>query len=397
MDSKILLISLFLVLIFIFGPTTVHGETWRVQIPAGSAEIDAPAHYLPSEISVRPGDKVEWGNADSVDHTITSGTLELGLTGIFDSGFMGPGGKYTVTFDERNIGEIKYFCKIHPWMFGIVNVINLDTGFQIFHNVGSGVSESPIDLAYKVERNLVNVDVDTVRNSLTFNFVGKINNDEFTVVLLESLIKNPQSVWINDKQTTNYELTKINDLTTLTMTLGDHVRQVKVVGTDVIGTSITKEHVLANQIHGITDKKFYESGDEIIISGIVQNSMQLYEISLDVVSPKGVTVYHKDLQLSDSAKFTETVPTTGTLRDFGEYDVKITAPSAKSLFLSFEYGIEPNEFQSPLKQMRSGTDSSDVICNEGLELFNKVSNGKAVCLTESTAIILLQRGFVDYF
>jgi plastocyanin len=396
MDSKILLLSI-LVLIFVLSPTIVHGETWRVQIPAGSAEINAPAHYLPSEISVRPGDKVEWGNADTVVHTITSGNLELGLTGIFDSGLMGPGSRYNVTFDEGNIGEIKYFCKLHPWMFGIVNVINLDAGFQIFHNVGSDVSESPVDMAYKVERNLVSVDVDVIRNIITFDFVGKINNDQFTVVLLESLIKNPQSVWINDKQTTNYELTKINDLTTLTMTLGEHVQQVKVIGTDVIGTDVPKEHVLVNQINGITDKKFYESGDEIIISGIIQNPVQLYEISLDVISPKGVTVYHKDIHLIDSTKFTETVPTTGTLRDFGEYDVKITAPSAKSLFLSFEYGIMPDEFQSPLKQMRSGVDSSDVICNEGLELFMKISNGKAVCLSESTGMILMQRGLVDYF
>ncbi|MGV7226293.1 MAG: cupredoxin domain-containing protein [Nitrosopumilus sp.] len=396
MDSKILLLSI-LVLIFVLSPTIVHGETWRVQIPAGSAEINAPAHYLPSEISVRPGDKVEWGNADTVVHTITSGNLELGLTGIFDSGLMGPGSRYTVTFDEGNIGEIKYFCKLHPWMFGIVNVINLDAGFQIFHNVGSDVSESPVDMAYKVERNLVSVDVDVIRNIITFDFVGKINNDQFTVVLLESLIKNPQSVWINDKQTTNYELTKINDLTTLTMTLGEHVQQVKVIGTDVIGTDVPKEHVLVNQINGITDKKFYESGDEIIISGIIQNPVQLYEISLDVISPKGVTVYHKDIHLIDSTKFTETVPTTGTLRDFGEYDVKITAPSAKSLFLSFEYGTMPDEFQSPLKQMRSGVDSSDVICNEGLELFMKISNGKAVCLSESTGMILMQRGLVDYF
>ena len=158
-----------------------------------------------------------------------------------------------------------------------------------------------------------------------------------------------------------------------------------------------QEHVLVNHLTGLTATQFYESGDEIIISGIIQNPVQLYEISLDVISPKGVTLYHKDIQLIDSAKFTETVPTTGTLRDFGKYDVKITAPSAKSLFLSFEYGIAPDEFQSPLKQMRSGVDSSDVICNEGLELFMKISNGKAVCLSDSTGVVLMQRGIVDYF
>jgi len=46
------------------------------------------------------------------------------LTGIFDSDFIDPGSRYVVAFDEENIGEIKYFCKIHPWMFGILNVIH---------------------------------------------------------------------------------------------------------------------------------------------------------------------------------------------------------------------------------------------------------------------------------
>lgn len=398
MNSRFLVLSILLVFLsVIVVPTTVYGEIWKVQIPSGSSEPTATAHYLPSEITVRPGDKVEWGNADTVNHTITSGTLELGLTEIFDSGFMDPGSIFTVFFDEDKIGEIKYFCKIHPWMIGIVNVFDLDVGFQVFHNIGSDVSESPVDVAYKVQRNLVNVEVDSARNSLTFSFAGKINNDQFVVRLPENLIKDPQSVWINDKQITNYELTKISEINTLTMTLGDHVQQVKVVGTDVIGKDIPKDHVLINQVYAVTDKKFYERGDEITISGKIQNPVQLYELSLDVISSKGVTVYHKEIPLVDSTKFTEIVPTSGTLREFGEYSIQVTGPSAKSMFLSFEYGIEPKEFQSPLKQMRLGTDSSDVICNEGLELFMKNSNGKAVCLSESTAISLIQRDIIDYF
>ena len=85
------------------------------------------------------------------------------------------------------------------------------------------------------------------------------------------------------------------------------------------------------------------------------------------------------------------------LREFGEYRAKITGPSAKSLFLPFEYGIMPKEFQSPYKQMRSGIAAGDVICNEGLELYMKISNGRAVCLNESSGTILMQRGVVDFF
>ncbi len=397
MDFKIFLVSILLVLSFVLVLPQVQAETWKVQIPGGAANPDGPAHFLPAEISIRPGDKVQWGNADTVEHTVTSGTLATGITDRFDSGHMVAGDGFSVFFDTQDIGEIKYFCTIHPWMIGIVNVVDLAEGFQVFHNIGSEYTDFPVDMIYKVQRNLVSVDVDHARNSLTFNFAGKFNNDKFVAYLSEDLIKDPQNVWIDDKQITTHELKKLDDTVKLSVLLPESAQQVKIVGTDVVGKVDPKQHVLINQMFGVTDKKFYGSGDEIVISGEIKNPSQLYEITLDIVSPKGVTIYHKVIPLVDSTKFTETVSTVGVLRDFGEYRVKITGPSAKSLFLPFEYGIEQKEFTSPLKQMRSGVAAGDVVCNNGLELFMKTSNGQAVCLNESSSVILMQRGFVDYF
>jgi len=235
----------------------------------------------------------------------------------------------------------------------------------------------------------VEVNVEPVRKSITFSFVGKIDNDKFVVYLPEKLIKNPQSVYVDDKRITNYELTKSDGMTILTVILHGTVEQVKVIGVDVIGASIPKKHVLINQMFGVTDKKFYESGDEIIISGEIKNPVQLYELILDVIAPQGNTVYHKVIPLVDSTKFSEKVSTSGLFREFGEYRVKLTGLSAKSLFLPFDFGITPKEFNSPLKRMRIGTEPSDVMCNEGLEKFMKNSNGKAVCLTGSTATVLI--------
>lgn len=372
-------------------------ETWRVKIPSGSSEITSPVHYIPSEISVRLGDKVEWGNADSVSHTVTSGSLETGVTGMFDSGHMKPGDTFSMVFTREDHGEIKYFCTIHPWMIGIVNVVNIPEDFQVFHNVGSDVSDFPVDMTYKVQRNLVDVDVDTERNTLTFSFAGQINKDEFIVLLPDELIKDPQSVWINDLQTPDYELKQVDGVKRLVVTLDDIVHEIKVVGTDVIGKFNPKKYVMINQMFGITDKKFYDRGDEIVISGEILNPSQLYRVSLDVISPDGVTMYHKEVPIVDSTKFTDTVPTSGVFREFGEYTAKITGPSAKTLFLHFSYGIEPPEIKPPLKQMKSGIIPSDVTCNEGLELLMKNSNGNAACVTKHTGEILLQRGWANYF
>ncbi|MGD2106582.1 MAG: hypothetical protein PVH93_03150 [Nitrosopumilaceae archaeon] len=103
-----------------------------------------------------------------------------------------------------------------------------------------------------------------------------------------------------------------------------------------------------------------------------------------------------DIKL-DATKFTHTVQTAGVLRSFGEYTVKITAPSSKSSFMTFEYGIGPKEYDSPREQMKSGINPSEVVCNEGFGLSMKTSNGKTICLTKSTSEVQIQLGWARTF
>jgi plastocyanin len=386
-----------LLLLLIPIPGSAFAETIKVEIPSGASNISAKSHFLPEEVSVRPGDKVQWGNTDSDPHTVTSGALLSGVTGLFDSGTLNPGDRFEVLFGGADIGEIKYFCTLHPWMIGIVNVVDVDREFKIYHNVGSDISDSPIDIAYKVQRNLVDVKVNLSQNSITFSFAGKINNDKFEVRLPEELIRNPQSVWVGDTQTTKYESKSMDGITTMVIPLNEATEEVRVVGTQVIGKLVVKEQVLINQILSITDKKFYERGESIIVSGEIRNPVQLYQISLDILSPSDAGVYHQEIPLVNETRFTETIPTIGVLRELGEYTVKISAPSAKSSFNTFEYGIGPKEYSSPKKQMKSGISASEVGCNEGLNLLMKISNGKPVCLTDSSSEILLERGWAKYF
>ena len=50
---------------------------------------------------------------------VTSGTIG-DVTGMFDSGLFMTGTTYEFTFDTE--GTYDYFCMVHPWMTGIVNV-----------------------------------------------------------------------------------------------------------------------------------------------------------------------------------------------------------------------------------------------------------------------------------
>ena len=75
--------------------------------------------YVPSVITINQGEQVTWANEDVAFHSVTSGTYES-PTGLFDSGHMDPGQKFTVSFNEK--GDFDFFCTLHPWMKGKVIV-----------------------------------------------------------------------------------------------------------------------------------------------------------------------------------------------------------------------------------------------------------------------------------
>jgi len=93
-----------------------------VSIPPGAAVPGCDKTnecYLPYDVSVSVGATVSWSNDDSAAHTVSSGTPSA-VSGEFDSGLFMAGSYFEFTFDEA--GTYDYFCMVHPWMTGIVNV-----------------------------------------------------------------------------------------------------------------------------------------------------------------------------------------------------------------------------------------------------------------------------------
>ena len=78
--------------------------------------------YVSSAVNIAPNQTVLWENIDSAAHTVTSGSPELGPMNIFDSGVMPPNGKFVYTFSTS--GTFSYYCTLHPWMIGLVDVKN---------------------------------------------------------------------------------------------------------------------------------------------------------------------------------------------------------------------------------------------------------------------------------
>src|SRR3990170_13495 len=90
-----------------------------VIIPVGaSTQKIGQLYYDPQDITVSIGTTVKWTNNDEMIHTVTSGTPELGPSGIFDSSILNAGSSFEHTFSSA--GSVDYYCIVHPWMTGSV-------------------------------------------------------------------------------------------------------------------------------------------------------------------------------------------------------------------------------------------------------------------------------------
>ena len=81
--------------------------------PAVEVKI-AKFEYGPKEITVAPGTKVVWTNADETPHTVTSSDKSFASKGLDTDD------KFEHVFSKE--GDFGYICTVHPFMTGVVHV-----------------------------------------------------------------------------------------------------------------------------------------------------------------------------------------------------------------------------------------------------------------------------------
>jgi plastocyanin len=91
-----------------------------VSIASGSSLPSNREFYVPKIMSTSVGSMITWKNEDFTPHTVTSGNMTTGKTGVFDSNIMQKGSTFSFLFDK--VGEYNYFCTIHPFMTGRIIV-----------------------------------------------------------------------------------------------------------------------------------------------------------------------------------------------------------------------------------------------------------------------------------
>jgi predicted secreted protein with PEFG-CTERM motif len=83
-------------------------------------ETTAEGCYIPKEATVDVGGKVIFSNTDTAAHTFTAGSASEGPSGEFDSGLVMAASSFEWT--PTAVGQVSYFCMVHPWMVGLIVV-----------------------------------------------------------------------------------------------------------------------------------------------------------------------------------------------------------------------------------------------------------------------------------
>lgn len=96
-------------------------EPTKISIPEGAAiPEDGQIYYDPKVLEISVGTTILWENVDNMMHTATSGSPDSGADGAFDSDILSAGDTFEFTFTDA--GTYDYYCILHPWMIGTVNV-----------------------------------------------------------------------------------------------------------------------------------------------------------------------------------------------------------------------------------------------------------------------------------
>lgn len=216
-------------------------SSYDIIIPSGSADSNAPFHWSSEKdgdtsgyIEIIVKDTVIWKNADTVQHTVTSGTPKNGADGIFDSGNIAPGKFFSKEFTQ--VGKYPYFCTIHPWRTGLVDVVS---GFSVLPKVASDIGDGSktFDLEYKFNRLLKSASVDEDKKSLSLILQGRTNSDDNTLTLLLplELISGISAVSIDGQNIENFFQEEENGFTKLVIEgISPSSQEIVIIGATII-------------------------------------------------------------------------------------------------------------------------------------------------------------------
>lgn len=94
-----------------------------VNILEGSSVQGSP-DFDPDSANASLDSLITWVNKDSLPHTATSGSGsgDAQSGALFNSGFLNPGGDYSIPAADIGKGEHPYYCQVHPYMTSTLTI-----------------------------------------------------------------------------------------------------------------------------------------------------------------------------------------------------------------------------------------------------------------------------------
>ena len=126
-----------------FGFDNAFADEVKIENGRGSSEPGCELTnlcFIPAIATAHVGDKIIFLNGDDAPHTSTSGTPASGPNGIWDSGLQQPGVDFV--FIATNPGTFDYFCMVHPWMVGQLEILEQGENIVTIEERGTTVDDT---------------------------------------------------------------------------------------------------------------------------------------------------------------------------------------------------------------------------------------------------------------
>lgn len=229
------------------SPAFADHATASVSTPQGTSVPGCEATnecYIPYEVTVDVGGVVTWTNDDSAAHTVTGGSAADGPSGVFDSGLFMAGTTFEHKFEAT--GEFPYFCMVHPWMEGIVNVGTAEVTTtstpqpELISEKPAEESQVSVSLDHEISGGQVtSMTADGSQNSVIIE-VDSTDDGQITVTLPRDVVdatigdEDDEFFVLVDNEEVAFEETKTSTDRTLTIEVPAGTETIEIIGTFAI-------------------------------------------------------------------------------------------------------------------------------------------------------------------
>ncbi len=125
------------------APSATANANVKLTVPMGASE-QGRIPFEPQILRLNAGDKITVMNMDLVPHSVTSGTGPQDMTSgkFFDSLLIEAGKSSDIYTSKLSPGQYDFFCVIHPFMKGKVQILDKNPGLNLQPSRVSNASET---------------------------------------------------------------------------------------------------------------------------------------------------------------------------------------------------------------------------------------------------------------